>query len=191
MFQREAKLIELFTRTVKAMCAEPDRVEIAVAPKSERCASLRITATSGDAKRLIGELGSHFAALRKLLRLLAFNSKMRFALEPIASLGLERAQRFHKFAPRDDWQRGDPVGLLRDLADAAFPGCSPTVSESSDGEVASVLLLKLRTEHRIPCSTFSDVVGVIYETVGMVAGRILHVQVRNLSDPSSRHADSR
>ncbi len=191
MFAREAKLIGLFTRTVKAMCAEPESVEIAVAPKSDRCASLRITATSGDAKRLIGELGSHFAALRKLLRLLAFNSELRFALEPVASIGLARSQRFQKFVPRDDWQRGDPAGLLRDLANVAFPGCSPTVSIEEDGEVTTILLLELRTKHISPCATFADVVAIIYETVGMVAGRILHVQVRNLNDPSARHRDSR
>lgn len=191
MFEREANFVSVFTRIVKLMCAEPEQVSVAVSPRGNRSANIQVTVTAGDAKRLVGSMGSHFAALRKLARIGSHNLKRRFVLEQIASYGAHEAGRFPKFVPRQDWDRNRPVAALIDLVDACFPESFRGLRVEDESESASKIVVTVSSEHVAAVGMFADCVATVYETIGVVAGRILHAEVRNLRAVSARDADSR
>lgn len=184
--------IDPFRRLIRLGCREPGNCRIAV---DERGRSITITVAAGpaDTRRLIGEQGAHYRALRSLCRLAGTATDTFFDLRRIQEIDGASDFAPFKLATCDEWS--DRSRQIRRAIAQLLTQCIGgveivSVTDTPDGACASILV-ECITGRDNALAKYEQATRAILENVGVVQGRIIHAEILNLGAVPIGDADAR
>lgn len=172
------RLAELFSEILREFILHPGELEV-VAVQLTKSATVHIKANGGDVGRIIGERGAHFKALQHVCLAVSHKHKTAIELAPVAEPESGRADRYQKFAAKENWREKEVLSLLTrtvrmifrhesviDIETKNMPGAitvfTVRIARAEDGDIVQIMQAALKT---------------IFNAVGKANGRTLYVEL--------------